>query len=130
MGVLENGSDKDMRDAKRTYWRLYKRYYQRNYRNEVVEKTLRFTPNEYATVSAQAETRKQSIHKYLKSCALAQHATIQPSLEKALLHISLIQSDLENTLRNNRGLDNASKNTLQSVLKDLAQLPHLMEYDN
>lgn len=70
-GVLEDGTDQDIKRAKKEYRKLYKREYQRKYRANHPEFSISLTQDEEAIITDAAKKHHRSRTAYLKEASLA-----------------------------------------------------------
>lgn len=67
-GVLENGTKKDIKAAKKKYRQIYQKQYQQDYQKRVIRKKIQFTKKEFKHIERLAKQHKQGIAPFLKSC--------------------------------------------------------------
>lgn len=101
-GILENGDHEQIQKEKKRYWRAYRKHYQRSYRKSFQEVCVRFTPEEYKTIGVIATALDVTMPIYIRTLTLKEALEIDQAERPSdtLVNISLIQSDIENLIRN------------------------------
>lgn len=100
-GILENGTHEEIQKEKKKYWKNYRRHYQRSYRKTFREVTTRFTPDEYKAIGVQATALGISVPAFINTSALRDVYELDIGTSNEVkLNLSLIQSDIENLIRN------------------------------
>lgn len=70
MGVLENGTDEEIEQAKKTYRKLYSRNAQKQYRDSHVRKEIIFTKEEFLRICKAAEKHGIKPAPFLRNASL------------------------------------------------------------
>ena len=71
LGVLDSGTDTEIKKAKREYRKLYKRIYQREYRVDHPEFSISLTQEEEAIIAEAARKHHRSRTAYIKESSIA-----------------------------------------------------------
>ncbi|MDP4103347.1 MAG: hypothetical protein Q8935_00220 [Bacillota bacterium] len=69
--ILESGSDEDITQARKKYWRIYKTAWRRNKRKTEKEITISWTADELAELTKEARRHKVSKTKFIKTSTFA-----------------------------------------------------------
>ncbi|MCH8903018.1 MAG: hypothetical protein IIA45_03785 [Bacteroidetes bacterium] len=125
-GVLEHGSDADIKKAKREYRKLYKRQYQRTYRNNHPEYSISFTQDEESIISKAALNHHRSKTAYIKEASLAYTRKLYlvpnpDQLSKLEQLLSLIYQEVKTISQTERN-PFEEKSSFQGILRKIEQL--------
>lgn len=87
---------------KEKYWKAYRRHYQRSYRSTLREVAVRFSPSEYKELGLLSSALGVTVPTYIRTAALSDAQEFKESLStnENRINLSLIQSDIENLIRN------------------------------
>ena len=70
-GILDNGTAEEIQNARREYWKIYKRNWRKSKRAQETEITCSFTDKEFDRIAKQAKLYKLSNPQFIKQAALA-----------------------------------------------------------
>lgn len=70
-GLLETGSDEEIAEARKKYWREYKKLYARDKRKSKKQVTISLNPQEYKLISLSAKVYGRNMARYVKDAVLA-----------------------------------------------------------
>ncbi len=123
-GVLEKGTDEEIKAAKREYKKIYLLDYKRKQREKKPEFTISFSKekNEYQRVEVEAKRHKLSMSKFIKEAALAyiSKTYIVPDRQKVAELEQILSQCLNEVQRITR--DRFDRNKLETIEKRIEKL--------
>lgn len=91
-GLLEMGSDEDIRKHKEAYWRMKNTQYKASRRKEQPEHVIRYTETEHAAVMERAKQHGISVSGFIKA------ASLRDRIVPDIATIRKIETELSRTL--------------------------------
>lgn len=70
-GVLDNGTSEEIQKVRQEYWKIYKRNWRKNKRNNETEITSSFTESEFELIENYAKSHNLSKPQFVKQAALS-----------------------------------------------------------
>lgn len=146
LGVLENGTDEEIKAAKKAYRKQYYLRYKRNQRSSKPEFTINFSSDngEYSKVKRSAERHKMTISAFIHSAVLAylDQTYVVPNADQ-LAHLEQILSQCLNEIQKLVGVKEkyywsreekfeAIEKRIEKLERDIDQVfrhPPLLKYD-
>lgn len=127
IGVLENGTDKEIEKAKEDYRKFYVKEKQKVFRENHIRKEIILTPNEYAVLLREAQKRKIKLAPFIRKsclCYINQHFLLPSDnrLQELCLEIRKIGNGCNQLVRyfhRKRGLSEKDLNELRKMLNQL-----------
>lgn len=96
LGVLEQGAAADIKAAKESYWRNYKREWKRRKRKECKAFTILLNEKELSVVRKKANKQETNVTNYIKQSALSKETSIAKADVRIIREtVMLYVTDLE-----------------------------------
>ncbi len=126
-GILEHGTDEQIKATKKEYYRLYNRHYLKLYRKQKAQVAIQFTRDEYERLRLLAESTELTVQQLLKRL-IAENKEVfvtNPAVTELRQAINIIQSDIKNLLRN-FPIGSASKERYERIESRLKKTESLL----
>lgn len=129
-GVLEKGTDDEIKAAKREYWKLYRNHYRNTYRTENREVSIAIPAKKYVALTDHCQELGITIPQFLRSkidVALATPSGTMDLAKRTLItKVSQIYAEIQNHVRNHITHKAPTYDLYLSLLAKIEELEKLL----
>lgn len=129
-GVLENGTEVELKAVKKKYWKLYHQHYKKMYRDNHREIAIAVPLSEYKELLDRCKALHISVPRYVRSILdislASETAPIDPLRNELISNVSKVYSEIQNYVRNHVPHTAPRYDLYQSLLSRVEQLETLL----